>query len=150
LVQDVQEKQGWRYLVMPDSVTRRFVDAWNSLDPERVADLYAEDGIQDDVGLGGVYRGHAAIKAFVAEAARRAHRQFVATNELVSGDLYAVEWESTGTSTGESGAQVRYHLRGASVGRIDTEGKIVENRDYYNPSELMRQLRRARDTAENG
>jgi steroid delta-isomerase-like uncharacterized protein len=152
-VQDVHKKQGWRRdLAMPDSVTQRFVDAWNSLDPERVADLYAEDGTQDDVGMGGVYRGREAIKAFVAEAARRAHRQFVAKSEQVSGERYAVEWESTGTITGElSGTQVtnmHYQLRGASVGWFDAEGKIVENRDYYNPADLMRQLRRSGNSEE--
>jgi steroid delta-isomerase-like uncharacterized protein len=139
---------------MPDSVTQRFVDAWNSLDPEKVADLYVEDGIQDDVGMGGLYRGRPAIRAFVTEAARRADRQFVAKSEQVSGDLYAVEWESTGTITGELGGtqvtNMHYQLRGASVGRFDAEGKIVENRDYYNPADLMRQLKRSGNTAEKG
>jgi steroid delta-isomerase-like uncharacterized protein len=126
---------------MSDSVTRRFVDPWNSLDPERVAEIYGEDGIHEDVARGGVYRGHEAIKAFVAEAAPRVNRQFVATSEQNSGDQYAVEWESTGTRTSESAGMATnqpYQLRGVSVGRLDAAGKIAENRDYYNPADLMK------------
>ena len=129
-----------------NSVTQRFVDAWNSLDPERVADLYGDEGIHEDVARGGVYRGHEAIKAFVTEAVPRVQRQFVATSEQSSGDFYAVEWESTGTRIIESaGVQAtnEYHLRGVSVGHLDGTGKIAENRDYYNPADLMKEPRRS-------
>jgi uncharacterized protein (TIGR02246 family) len=71
-------------LAMSDSVMQRFVDAWNSLDPERVAEICAEDGIQEDIARGEVLRGHEAIKAFVAEAAPHVHRQFAATSEQAS------------------------------------------------------------------
>jgi steroid delta-isomerase-like uncharacterized protein len=123
-------------------VTQRFVDAWNSLDPERVAEIYGEGGTHEDVARGGVYRGREAIKAFVAEAAQRVDRRFVATSEQASGDFYAVEWESSGTRISESaGTQTTndHQLRGVSVGRLDGTGKIAENRDYYNPADLMRQ-----------
>jgi hypothetical protein len=48
--------------------------------------------------MGGVYRGREAIRAFVAEAAKRAYRQFVAKSEQVSEDRYAVEWNPLGRS----------------------------------------------------
>ena len=60
--------------------------------------------------------------------------------------------ESTGTITGELGGMqvtnMDYQLRGASVGWCDAEGKIVENRDYYNPAQMMKQLRRSDNTSQ--
>jgi hypothetical protein len=65
-----------------------------------------------------------------------------------------VEWESTGTRISESAGTAtnnQYQLRGVSVGRLDATGKIAENRDYYNPADLIRQpSRSARTTAEEG
>ena len=34
----------------------------------------------------------------------------------------------------------RFRVRGASVGKLDTSGRIVENRDYYNLAEMFAQL----------
>jgi hypothetical protein len=33
-----------------------------------------------------------------------------------------------------------FRVRGASVGKLDTSGRIVENRDYYNLAEMFTQL----------
>jgi hypothetical protein len=33
-----------------------------------------------------------------------------------------------------------FRVRGASVGKLDTSGRIVENRDYYNLAEIVTQL----------
>ena len=76
---------------MDDSVARRYVDAWNSLDPETVAGVYAEDCIQEDLAMGTVCRGHDALMAFVREVkGASSDTRMVITTEQVSGDLYAV------------------------------------------------------------
>jgi len=63
---------------------------------------------------------------------------------LTAGNDYATEWvmleandrEVRGVpATGRS-----FRVRGASIGRLDTSGRIVENRDYYNLAELVTQL----------
>jgi hypothetical protein len=33
-----------------------------------------------------------------------------------------------------------FRVRGASIGRLDANGRIVANRDYYNLAELLTQL----------
>jgi hypothetical protein len=33
-----------------------------------------------------------------------------------------------------------FRVRGASVGKLDKSGRIVENRDYYNLAEMFAQL----------
>ena len=33
-----------------------------------------------------------------------------------------------------------FRVRGASIGKLDTNGLIVQNRDYYNLAELLTQL----------
>jgi len=33
-----------------------------------------------------------------------------------------------------------FRVRGASIGKLDASGRIVENRDYYNLGELFTQL----------
>ena len=33
-----------------------------------------------------------------------------------------------------------FRVRGASIGKLDTSGRIIENRDYYNLAELLTQL----------
>ena len=33
-----------------------------------------------------------------------------------------------------------FRVRGASIGKLDANGRIIENRDYYNLAELLTQL----------
>jgi hypothetical protein len=33
-----------------------------------------------------------------------------------------------------------FRVRGASIGKLDASGRIVENRDYYNLAEILTQL----------
>jgi uncharacterized protein (TIGR02246 family) len=113
--------------MVDDSVMKRFFDAWDSLDPEVVVGLYAEDGIHEDVANGAVARGRDAIKAFVLEAAKvSSPTRTVITTEHWSGDSYATEWEVTGAWAATNKA---YRLRGVSVGRVDASGKVTENHD---------------------
>jgi steroid delta-isomerase-like uncharacterized protein len=63
---------------------------------------------------------------------------------FTAGRDYANEWIMIGTNdrgvqgvppTGRS-----FRVRGASVGKLDTCGRILENRDYYNLADLFAQL----------
>jgi hypothetical protein len=33
-----------------------------------------------------------------------------------------------------------FHFKGASIGRLDDDGKIIENRDYWNMADFMTQV----------
>ena len=60
------------------------------------------------------------------------------------GNDYANEWVMLGTNDrerpGVPATGRSFRVRGASIGRLDANGRIVENRDYYNLAELVTQL----------
>jgi steroid delta-isomerase-like uncharacterized protein len=122
-----------------------YLAAWNAHDPAAVARHMADDAIYEDVALGRVLHGPAEIAAFVDEATRSSSDfRFEEVSLFTAGSDYANEWIMTGTNdrevkrvpaTGRS-----FRVRGASIGRLDTSGRIVENRDYYNLVELLTQL----------
>jgi steroid delta-isomerase-like uncharacterized protein len=131
------------------TVDRTFFDgylaAWNQHDAAAVANYMAADGVYEDVALGRVLRGPSAVASFVEEATRSSSDfRFEAVSLFTAGTDYANEWIMTGTNDrdlpGIPATGRRFRVRGASVGRIDTEGKIVGNRDYYNLAELLMQL----------
>jgi hypothetical protein len=65
-------------------------------------------------------------------------------SQQVNEDHYAIEWEVAGTNTGALGdlpaTNKPYRFRGASIGRLDTDGKIKENRDYYDMAGYLTQV----------
>src|SRR5579859_5035211 len=136
--------------------TQRFLDAMNSHDAARLAACYAEDATHEDLALGVFYEGRNAIKASIEEAEKYSNEyQFTSVSQQTNGDRYAIEWEVAGTTTGEAGgllatdtgemvggaaAGTPYRVRGVSVGRIDADGNIKENRDYYNIADYLAQI----------
>jgi steroid delta-isomerase-like uncharacterized protein len=122
-----------------------YLDAWNAHDPAAVARCMADDAIYEDVALGRVLHGRSEIAKFVEEATRASSDfRFEEVSLFSAGSDYANEWIMTGTNdrevqgipaTGRS-----FRVRGASIGKLDPNGRIVENRDYYNLAEMLAQL----------
>src|ERR1700728_1074249 len=128
---------------MADSFGQKFIDTWNSQDPKAISDLFAEDGTQEDLGVGDFYKGHESISAYVVEMGSDYHLTLL--SEQVSAHAYAIEWEVEGRHTSSIGGTLPptnkpFRFRAVSVGRLDGDGKIVENRDYYNMAAVMAQL----------
>ena len=122
-----------------------YLDAWNSHDPAAVARHMADDAIYEDVALGRVLHGPSEIAAFVEEATRASSDfRFEEVSLFTAGNDYANEWIMTGTNDrevqGVPATGRSFRVRGASVGRLDASGRIVENRDYYNLAEMFTQL----------
>ena len=123
----------------------RYLDAWNAHDPAAVARHMAAGAVYEDVALGRVLHGPAEIAKFVEEATKSSSNfRFEVVSLITTGSDYANEWVMLGTNdralpglpaTGRS-----FRVRGASVGKLDASGLIVENRDYYNLAELLMQL----------
>ena len=91
------------------------------------------------------HKGRDDIKAFVEEADQFSKDySFISVSEQQSGDSYALEWEMSGTNTGEAGGlpatNKAYRIRGVSIGRVNAEGKIQENRDYWNMADYLVQV----------
>jgi steroid delta-isomerase-like uncharacterized protein len=122
-----------------------YLAAWNSHDGARVAAYMADDASYEDLALGQLHLGKAAIEAFANEAEQFSNDYaFVSVSEQTSGDSYAFEWEMFGTNTGEAGGlpatNKAYRIRGVSVGRLDADGKIRSNRDYWNLADYLAQV----------
>lgn len=122
-----------------------YLDAWNAHDPAAVARYMADDAIYEDVALGRVLHGPSEIAAFVEEATRASSDfRFEEVSLFTAGGAYANEWIMTGTNDREvHGVRATgrsFRVRGASVGKLDASGRIVENRDYYNLAEMFAQL----------
>jgi len=125
-----------------------WVDAWNSHDPDTVAALFAEDATVDFMGGGPQFavKGLDAIKESV-----RAYQgwtndgSFTLVSELVREDRFVIEFVETATNTGKMRRQApatnrRYTCPGVAVGRLDSNGKITEERDYMDRVDLFVQL----------
>ena len=122
-----------------------YLAAWNAHDPAAVARYMAGDAIYEDVALGRVLHGPSEIAKFVEEATRASSDfRFEEVSLFSAGSHYANEWIMTGTNDrevqGVPATGRSFRVRGASVGRRDVSGRIVENRDYYNLAEMFAQL----------
>jgi steroid delta-isomerase-like uncharacterized protein len=122
-----------------------YLDAWNAHDPAAVARCMADDAIYEDVALGRVLHGPSEIARFVEEATRASSDfRFEQVSLFIAGGDYANEWIMSGTNDreveGVPATGRAFRVRGASVGKLDTSGRILENRDYYNLAEMFAQL----------
>ena len=122
-----------------------YLDAWNAHDSAAVARHMADGAVYEDVALGRVLHGPSEIAAFVQEATRASSDfRFEEVSLFTAGGAYANEWIMTGTNDrevqGVPATGRSFRVRGASVGKLDASGRIVENRDYYNLAELLTQL----------
>ena len=114
-----------------------YARAWTAHDVERIAAHFTDDAIYEDVSLGAVHRGRAAIRAF-ARGTFTALPGFAMTQRsLRQGDGWAtLEWVMSGT---DSATGKRFSVRGVSVMELDG-GRIRRNSDYWNMADFQRQI----------
>ena len=122
-----------------------YLEAWNAHDSAAVARHMADDAIYEDVFLVRVLHRPSEVASFVEEATRSSSDfRFEVVSLFTAGTDYANEWVMVGTNDREVGGVPptgrSFRVRGASIGRLDANGRIVENRDYYNLAELLTQL----------
>jgi hypothetical protein len=58
-------------------------------------------------------------------------------SSLFDDHAYALQWRWTGTHN-DRGQKV--DVRGASIGRVDDDGLVVEHFDYWNPAHIDEQI----------
>jgi steroid delta-isomerase-like uncharacterized protein len=109
------------------SFAQTYLEAWSSRKGEKVAELMAQDATFEDLALGVLHRGRAEIAAFVAETVTMSPDvSFTLVSEQESGDQYCIEWEMTGTQSGEAAGlpatNKPYRIRGVSVGVLGRAG----------------------------
>jgi steroid delta-isomerase-like uncharacterized protein/uncharacterized protein (TIGR02118 family) len=122
----------------------QLVDAWNSLDPQRVVDLLTEDHIYEDVTFAVVCRGAAETRGFF-EGAYSAFPDihFTLTSAATDTERAALEWTMTGTHQGDlpglPATGKPFTIRGSTIFEIAVD-KICAVRDYWDLATLLRQV----------
>jgi uncharacterized protein (TIGR02246 family) len=118
----------------------RYTAAWCSLDPARVAALYAEEGSLT-INAGAPSVGRAAI----TEAARgfmTAYPDMVVEMDgiVVDGNQAVYRWTFRGTNTGPGGTGNAVLIGGHEEWTIGPDGLIEESRGHYDEADWERQL----------
>lgn len=127
----------------PDAFGKRWTDAWNSHDADRILTYYAEDAFYEDVpnvenGWDVPLRGHEMIHDAVVKTFQdMPDLEFGFVSASGAGDRMVVEWTMTGTRYRDFTG--RFSTRAVSVIKL-TGDKIVWQRDYYDAYGSLSQL----------
>jgi steroid delta-isomerase-like uncharacterized protein len=110
-----------------------WVAYWNARDVDSFVGMYSSNVQYDDVSFGLSYTGHDGIRQSFSET-MTAIPDFEWTYNggfKVEGH-FSIEWTLSGTVSGEKRA-----TSGVSLGALDSDGQILEQRDYWNPVPLL-------------
>jgi steroid delta-isomerase-like uncharacterized protein len=116
----------------------RFIEAWNSHDPEAFASLMAHDGFFEGVPLRRTFEeaGMPMTEQMAWFTMISSDYHFELRSSSRDGDTHFIEYEVTGTNDGAydplglSATGRQFHARGAVV--IETQGeKITRGANYY-------------------
>lgn len=122
------------------AVAEKWINAWNSHDPDKMLPAFTDDVFYEDVAFGEVSHGPAELRKFAAE-------EFEAIPDLelklvraeIRGGHGTIEWTFTGTDKGVYKTGKKFTVRGVSV--IDVRGdKISRSLDFYDAATIMRQV----------
>ena len=133
-----------------ERVVRQFHESWDMRDPDRGAEVIAEDCRFEDVARGEALLGPEAYKAdyyrwreAFPDGRCRVENVIVAEG----GEWAVVEFRNTGTHTGILRSSLgdfpptgrRAEVRYCSIMRVK-DAMVIEGRDYYDSATIARQL----------
>src|SRR5512147_3266055 len=130
---------GHRKSTTAEAVQKNF-DAWNAHDPDKVASLYSDDVVYEDVAFGQIAHGHDELKKLAAgffAAVPDLKLEIIASSH--EGDQGWVEWKFSGTDVGLYKTGKKFSVRGASLFEM-RGGKFSANKDFYDSASIMRQV----------
>jgi steroid delta-isomerase-like uncharacterized protein len=127
---------------MASDIVEEFAAGWSSHDPDRLAAIFTEDCLYEDVVLDVAARGHEGVKQFLrdwltssSDLNMRLRKQFG------EGDSAGAEWIFSGTHDGELAGFAPtgkpFEFRGASLYEFK-DGKIKTCIDYWDMATLRR------------
>jgi ketosteroid isomerase-like protein len=107
---------------------RTWHEAWETLDPEPIVALYAEDAVFSSHPFREPYRGRDGVRDYVttAFASERGPKVWMGL-PVVDGDRASVSWWCALREDGEEAT-----LAGTSVLRFDADGLVAEQWDAWN------------------
>jgi hypothetical protein len=108
--------------------TEDYMDAWNATDEDTFVAKFAPDGCYADEGVRVAYEGESELRRmFAGTVAVYKNWHWEHLNGWADDQRYFVEWIFSADVHGQ-----RYTTPGVSVGELDGQGRILENRDYWN------------------
>lgn len=124
-------------------LAKALADAWNVRDPQRIAAVYAPDGVRDEIAWGGnrlvgrdaIAAGVGAIIASWPDCELVDHVTATCDNGLM-----VLEWSFVGTWGADYGPLLASHRRGElrGVSLIVPDGDLIrEERVYWDTATLM-------------
>jgi len=122
------------------SVAQRWIDGWNSTDPQKLVDAFTPDGFYQDVPSDAHYKGSAELRElhkFFHDAVGGLYVKLVAAH--VSGGHGTIEWIFGGTDVGLFKTGKPFSIPGVSVIEV-RNGRISKNLDYYDMASIMKQV----------
>ena len=127
-----------------EEVARSYFSAVTARDPEKVAEHWHEEGVNDIVPVA-VLRGPAEIEGYFQELFRALPDFDFRVQSVVADERRAaVEWRATGTFSGgplmglePNGSRIE--IRGVDLAEIEGK-KLVRNTAYYDGAAMARQL----------
>jgi hypothetical protein len=106
-----------------------YIAAWNSLDEDTFCGQFAPDGAYTDVTMRLSYDGEDEIRRmFRSTMQYYQDPRFVYESGFSNDRRYVVEWTSITVIDGQE-----HTTQVVSIGDLDDQGRIIENRDYWNP-----------------
>lgn len=123
-----------------NDVIKQLFAGWTSHDPDKVAAVFTEDAVYEDVTASHVSRGRAEVRKW-AEGAFMVFEDF--KMEFVSGSFANgrgfAEWIWTGTDKGLLKTGKKFSVRGVSVYELH-RGKISSYKEFYDFATVMKQV----------
>ena len=121
-------------------LAEEWIAAWNSHDVEKVAALFTDDVMYEDVAFAQITHGAADLRKFVAsewEAVPDLKVELVESS--IQGEHGSIEWIFSGTDKSMFNTGKKFSVRGVSIITVKN-GRISRNQDFYDVATLMRQL----------
>jgi steroid delta-isomerase-like uncharacterized protein len=129
---------------MTPELIHEWIAAWNAHDGDRVAGVFGEEFLYEDVTFGVVMRTPQDVKGFVdGFVAVAPDCAFEIGSAFVAGGFGGADWTCTGTHRGDMpgmpASGKRFSLRGATIFEL-RDGRFSKAADYWDLATLMRQL----------
>lgn len=129
---------------MEKSLVEEFAAGWSSHDPDRLAAIFTEDCLYEDVVLGVAARGHEGVKTFLRDwLAWSSDLNMEFKKRFGEGATAGAEWLFTGTLDGDlddvPATGKRFEFRGSTLFEF-RDGKISACVDFWDMATLARQV----------
>jgi steroid delta-isomerase-like uncharacterized protein len=122
------------------SVAQKWIDGWNSSEPEKLVAAFTSDGLYRDIPFDLTKKGSAELRElhkFFHESVAGLYCKLIASR--VSGGHGTIEWLFGGTDVGVYKTGKPFEVPGVSVIEV-RQGRISRNLDYYDAATIMKQV----------